>query len=92
MSTLTAAAPRQWSEPEIVAQAGPIEVVRVWLQDDGTFPNNAAFPLLVFRRAMELPQLTGRDGAALLTKNGWTPPWAWGVFEYHHYHSTAVCS
>ena len=21
--------------------------------------------------------------------DGWTRPWAWGVFTYHHYHSTA---
>ena len=31
------------------------------------------------------------DGAALMTTHGWTAPWAWGVFEYHHYHSSAWC-
>ena len=60
---------------------------RVFLQGDGTFPNNAAWPLLLYRQVFD--ETKDGDGAALLTANGWSRPWAWGVFTYHHYHSTA---
>ena len=88
--TCTAAASRarSWGSVETVF-TGPFSALRVWLKSDGTFPNNDAYPLLVYQRVLTGADASQSKGAALLTQNGWTSPWAWGVFSYHHYHSTA---
>ena len=62
-------------------------VERIFLEGDGTFPNNAAWPVLLYRQVFD--EARDGDGAELLMANGWSRPWAWGVFSYHHYHSTA---
>jgi uncharacterized protein YjlB len=68
----------------------PPQVVCQTLEDDGTYPNNAALPLLAYRGAVQLPE---RDPAAtfeaLFQANGWSGSWRNGVYGYHHYHSTA---
>ncbi|MBN1580549.1 MAG: hypothetical protein JXA89_07580 [Anaerolineae bacterium] len=60
------------------------------LADDGTYPNNARLPLLVYPGALVLPD---RDPAAaiesLFRANGWGSSWRNGVYSFHHYHSTA---
>ncbi|MBE7620345.1 cupin [Komagataeibacter sp. FNDCR1] len=60
------------------------------LPPNGWVPNNAHLPVLHYRNA--LPTDT-RDPAAgmeaLFTANGWPPRWRWGVYDFHHYHSTA---
>ena len=63
----------------------------VWtFADDGRIPNNPALPLLVYRNAVELPE---RDPASALecvfTENDWPAAWRYGIFSFHHYHSTA---
>jgi len=58
------------------------------LKDDGTFPNNAVLPLLVYKGALLLQP--GDDESAIkkvFESNGWTNPWVDGVYDYHHYHS-----
>lgn len=53
-------------------------------------PNNARLPVLLWRGAID-PE--GRDCGsrfeALFAQNGWPPQWRDGVFDYHHFHSTA---
>ena len=60
------------------------------LGDDGPFPNNEALPLLVYAGAFRLPE---REPAAAIETvfeaNAWPPAWRFGVFGFHHYHSTA---
>jgi uncharacterized protein YjlB len=57
--------------------------------DDGTVPNNAALPLVVYRGALA----AGGDRAAacetLFAANGWPDAWRNGIYADHHYHSTA---
>jgi uncharacterized protein YjlB len=62
------------------------------LGDDGLIPNNKRLPLIVYRQAL------GRDGAisdpaqafeALFDSNGWGNAWVNGIYDFHHYHSTA---
>ena len=71
------------------SQAPAAEVSRHLLTDDGTFPNNGALPLLVY------PGAFGGEGGdpdaieARFAANGWPPAWRFGVFDFHHYHSTA---
>ena len=57
------------------------------LSRNDPFPNNERLPLILY----SLPP--GVSGAVaieeLFTRNGWDPAWRYGVFPYHHYHSTA---
>lgn len=57
--------------------------------DDGSIPNNAALPLLIYRGAIDL---TGTPNPAEVVettfeRNGWGDMWRNGVFHYVHYHS-----
>ena len=64
------------------------EVLR--LSRNGWVPNNEHLPVLLYRGAIDL---AGSDPAALFERvferNGWPPQWRDGVFDFHHYHSTA---
>lgn len=64
------------------------EVIR--LSRNGWVPNNERLPVLVYRAALAA---TSSDLAstfeALFLRNGWPPQWRNGVYDYHHYHSTA---
>ena len=65
-------------------------VVTHILRDDGIFPNHAKLPLMVYRRVVEL---TEPDPAgvfeALFTMHQWGSSWRNGIYNVHHYHSTA---
>ncbi|HKJ88145.1 MAG TPA: cupin, partial [Gammaproteobacteria bacterium] len=65
----------------------PPDVVAELLTDDGTYPNNPALPLLIYRCAFPTPEPDAIE--AVFAANGWPPAWRFGVFGYHHYHSTA---
>ncbi len=58
-------------------------------EDDGRVPNSS-LPLIV-RQGAITPD--ARDPAKAFeqtfAKNGWTNSWRNGIFDYHHYHSTA---
>ncbi len=70
------------------ASAGEPEILR--LARNGWMPNNERLPVLVYRTAISCD---GNDPAAnferTFARNGWPPQWRDGVFDYHHYHSTA---
>lgn len=66
-------------------------VVRTFeLKDDGTIPNNPELDLIVYEHALDLPE---DDSAGfverLLDSHRWEGAWRNGVYDYHHYHSTA---
>jgi uncharacterized protein YjlB len=67
-----------------------LNILRHILTDDGTFPNNGLLPLLVYREAF--PSLDhGGMGTIkeILETNSWRDSWVDGIYDYHHYHSTA---
>jgi len=59
------------------------------LSRNGWMPNNEHLPLLIYRGAIS----AGADPAAtfesVFLRNGWPPQWRNGVYDFHHYHSTA---
>jgi len=67
---------------------GEPEVLR--LSRNGWMPNNERLSVLLYRGVQDL---RGADPAArfeeLFTRNGWPPQWRDGVYDFHHYHSTA---
>ncbi|MCK8784851.1 cupin domain-containing protein [Roseomonas sp. NAR14] len=55
--------------------------------DAGGIPNNPRLPALLYRGA--LPPGDPAAAEARLARHGWTRAWRNGIFDYHHYHSTA---
>lgn len=67
-----------------------VPVERYRFEDDGTFPNNARLPVLIYRGAHNGGlALSASDFEALFATNDWHPAWRSGLFGFHHYHSTA---
>jgi uncharacterized protein YjlB len=58
-------------------------------RDDGIIPNHPAWPLIIYRSAVRLPDRL--DPAAvfedLFERNGWGDSWRNGIYDYVHYHS-----
>ncbi len=62
----------------------------IQLSRNGWMPNNEHLPVLLYRHAVAIE---GSDPAVLFEtqfeRNGWPPQWRDGVYDFHHYHSTA---
>jgi len=64
------------------------EILR--LSRNGWMPNNEHLPVLLYRRVLD----AGATDVATLfewefRRNGWPPQWRNGIYDFHHYHSTA---
>lgn len=61
---------------------------KFFFKDDGKIPNSE-FPLLVYASAFTLK---GNQGAEWVEnrfkQNNWYNSWRWGVYPFHHYHSS----
>ncbi|WP_237582647.1 cupin domain-containing protein [Pontibacillus yanchengensis] len=64
----------------------PANYVTYYFHDDGTIPNNAQLPLVLYPSVLNNEQ-DSMDNRFL--KEGWGDTWIGGVFDYHHFHSTA---
>ena len=72
--------PKASSEPKIFAQV---------LRADGVIPNNR-LPLLIYSGAIALKEKAEAETAErMIRSNGWGGLWRNGIFNFHHYHSTA---
>jgi uncharacterized protein YjlB len=58
------------------------------LRPNGWMPNNP-LPVLLYRAALPLSTALADQMESLFTQNGWPPQWRNGIFDFHHFHSTA---
>src|SRR5258708_34854468 len=73
----------------LAVKADDIAIELYGLADDGTIPNNAALPLIVYRGALPPSGDSAGQFETLFARHGWSGGWRSGIFAYHHYHSTA---
>jgi uncharacterized protein YjlB len=77
------------SDQPLFADAGLAAPEVLHLSRNGWMPNNERLPVLIYHNAFAL----SGDAAAVFEKaferNGWPPQWRNGVYDFHHYHSTA---
>jgi uncharacterized protein YjlB len=81
---------KEFPEPDLSELVHSPDVTVHVLKNDGSIPNNPKLPLLIYNRALKLPE---HDPASvierLLAANHWGGSWRNGIYPYHHYHSTA---
>jgi uncharacterized protein YjlB len=69
---------------------GPKDPEVIRLSRNGWMPNNEHLPVLLYKGAL---QPRDADSAAhfeqVFSRNAWPPQWRNGVYDFHHYHSTA---
>lgn len=72
-------------------KAKPAEVTPHLLPARESFPNNAKLPALYYQAAFpSLPVVKPAEAIErVFTRNGWSSGWRDGVYNYHHYHTTA---
>jgi uncharacterized protein YjlB len=59
------------------------------LARNGWVPNNDKLPVLLYRQAFRPQADIATAMEAAFERNGWPPQWRNGVYDFHHYHSTA---
>lgn len=75
--------------PKLLAQTRIKDPEVLQLSRNAWVPNNH-LPVLIYHDALDL---SGPDPAAsfeqVFLRNGWPPQWRNGIYDFHHYHSTA---
>ena len=56
---------------------------------EGYFPNNAELPALHYKSAFAIGSELADMMEETFLENKWTNAWRNGIYDYHHYHSTA---
>lgn len=71
--------------------AADFEPEAMFLEPHGWVLNNPRLPVLHYIGVLPGTGLDDRAASmeAAFAQNGWPPQWRDGVFDYHHYHSTA---
>lgn len=62
----------------------------ILIKPKGSFPNNPSLPLLIYPGALTLsPDDPASSVENTFRSNGWQGTWRNGIYNFHHYHSTA---
>mmetsp|Transcript_2948 Transcript_2948/g.4565 ORF Transcript_2948/g.4565 Transcript_2948/m.4565 type:complete len:201 (-) Transcript_2948:251-853(-) len=78
----------RWGKAQKISNnPNPFDIYRIFMADDGEFPNNRDYPALLYKDAFDGTEAEGRD--LIAGDDGWTDPWVGGIFSYHHYHTKA---
>ena len=59
------------------------------LSRNGWMPNNPYLPVLIYRAVASPADDMASQMETQFRRNGWPPQWRNGVYDFHHYHSTA---
>lgn len=62
------------------------KIIHKLITENSPFPNNGRLPLVAYKGAHHLPP---EEIESLIQRNDWGGSWRWGLYPYHHYHSTA---
>lgn len=65
-----------------------MEPIQLKFKDDGKIPNNR-LPLLLYQGVFTEDKVDADYMIAHFAERNWSNSWKNGVFDYHHYHSTA---
>jgi uncharacterized protein YjlB len=67
-----------------------INIIRHLIDEDGEFPNNQLLPLIVYQKALSTGAADAKESIIeLFETNEWIDAWVDGIYDYHHFHSTA---
>jgi uncharacterized protein YjlB len=69
------------------AVVSPKQIIHILINKNGLFPNNSLLPLLIYKKALILPNESPEVVEEVFTKNNWKNSWRNGIYPYHHYHS-----
>lgn len=66
------------------------KVVLLQLKENGNYPNNGELPVLLYKQVFEFGNSNPTEVIEnLFAQNNWGGSWRNGVYNFHHYHSTA---
>lgn len=69
--------------------ATKMQVETLQLSRNGWMPNNERLPVLLYRRAFDPGGEIVEKMETAFQQNAWPTQWRNGVYDFHHYHSTA---
>ena len=77
--------------PSAQAPVGQVAPESFILQRNDWVPNNPRLPVLHYHQVLEAGEVEVVASACerAVTRNGWPSQWRDGIFDYHHYHSSA---
>ena len=78
------------SPASVLGQRKVEEPETLQLSRNSWVPNNDRLPVLIYHGALDVsgPDPASKFEQAFL-RNGWPPQWRNGIYDFHHYHSTA---
>ena len=70
--------------------AAEFQISTQLIRENGKFPNNPHLPVIIYKNALSEETANLADAFEKLFKaHKWENAWRNGIYEYHHYHSTA---
>eukprot|EP00547_Thalassionema_nitzschioides_P003571 CAMPEP_0194208788 /NCGR_PEP_ID=MMETSP0156-20130528/7137_1 /TAXON_ID=33649 /ORGANISM="Thalassionema nitzschioides, Strain L26-B" /LENGTH=91 /DNA_ID=CAMNT_0038935821 /DNA_START=108 /DNA_END=383 /DNA_ORIENTATION=+ len=71
--------PRSWGTVQKISSIPtklPFDIYRIFMADDGTFPNNLEYPVLLYKAAfLDVDDEENIGRQIILNDGGWTDPW-----------------
>lgn len=68
-----------------------VSIINFTIEDDGTFPNNSSLPVVIYKNTLYIDdeEENADRFESIFRSNKWAGSWRDGIYDYHHYHSTA---
>jgi uncharacterized protein YjlB len=66
------------------------KVVSIQFEENNNFPNNSTLPVLIYKNVFEFEDANPAQSIEkVFAKNNWGGMWRNGIYNFHHYHSSA---